>query len=93
MASWPPHYFPQLDTFKETSPCDGNYNCIAWAAHDTQNWWWPHPDAYWPDGIPETESLDSFVLAFEQRGYSACDDGSLEAGYEKLALLWHDFWR
>ena len=38
--------FPGLRTapFRITSPADLKYNCIAWAADDTSNWWWPHGD-------------------------------------------------
>ena len=26
-----------------TSPATPEYNCIAWAAGETDRWWWPDP--------------------------------------------------
>jgi hypothetical protein len=42
LARCPRGAFPYLagDGFEKTSE-DDLYNCIAWAADDTQNWWWP----------------------------------------------------
>lgn len=83
--------FPFLaqEGFLETSPAAAKYNCIAWAAGCTDEWWWPLPaDAFaWPAGIPRAETLDSFVLAFQTLGYVECDDGNLEEGFEKVALF------
>ena len=82
--------FPFLaaEGFTETSPPATGYNCIAWAAGRTDEWWWPAPTgAYsWPDGVPRTETLDSFLLAFQTLGYVECDHGDLELGFEKVAL-------
>jgi hypothetical protein len=71
-----------------TSPQDEQYNCIAWAAGDNDRWWWPsrHPLAYWPPGVPLVETVDAFVQAFQTKGFTVCEDGSLVEGYEKLAL-------
>ncbi len=75
-----------------TSPQDKKYNCIAWAAGDTKQAWWPDeadtPDsAYWPPGVPREESLAAFRQAFEALGYVVSDDDRLEAGFEKVALF------
>ncbi|MCX4139389.1 hypothetical protein M0D68_14430 [Paraburkholderia sp. SEWSISQ10-3 4] len=81
--------FPAInrDTFAVTSPQDPHYNCIAWAADENDVWWWPSPDAYWPDGLPlRDESVQNFTAAFETIGYLPCDDGSLEEGYEKVVI-------
>jgi hypothetical protein len=32
------------------------------------------------------ETVDSFILAFGILGYSPCDDGTLEEGFEKVAI-------
>jgi hypothetical protein len=80
--------FPMINNeFDVTSDQTEDYNCIAWAANDTENWWWPtNPDRYWPVNVPRTESVDSFVEAFESLGYTACDSDLLEAGFEKVAI-------
>ncbi len=64
------------------------YNCIAWAAGDTETWWWPDPfDQYfWPSGILREETIDAFIMAFEFLGYSICGDANYETGYEKVAI-------
>jgi hypothetical protein len=93
--------FPGLKTgeFVVTS-CPGPYNCIHWAAADDltverllaaryerNDWWWPHRDGYWPEGVPYEETLEAFVAMFEAMGYSPCDDVSYEHGFEKVAIF------
>ena len=83
--------FPRLQKthFLITSQHDPGYNCIGWAAGDTHNFWWPlhHPHAYWPPGLERREALECFLEAFATLGYQPCDNGSLEAGFEKVALF------
>lgn len=83
-------YFPMLkpSAYKLTSPATIEYNCIAWAAGDTETWWWPDSfDQYfWPSGIPREETIDAFVNAFEFLGYTICRDANYETGYEKVAI-------
>ena len=47
--------------YRVTSPADDGYNCIAWAATETDRWWWPDPfgAGYWPeDGVlPELAAV------------------------------------
>jgi len=90
LDEWLHASFPNLRSgdYEETSERTCLYNCIAWAAGDTENWWWPSEDAYWPEGLPrDDESTDNFKTAFRQeRNYEPCADGSLEAGYEKVAI-------
>jgi hypothetical protein len=64
------------------------YNCIAWAAHDTVRWWQPSgdPDHYWPPGLPFDYTLENYTHAFETLGYEVCDSESFELGYEKVAI-------
>jgi hypothetical protein len=48
--------------FRVTSPTDPAYNCIAWAAGATTDWWWPLDDArkcFWPPGVPRTATFES----------------------------------
>lgn len=84
--------FPGLSEhgYAATSPPDSHYNCIAWAAGDARNWWWPSQDArkeFWPIGIVRERTLDVFVAAFATLGYEVCGDEGLEPGFEKIALF------
>jgi hypothetical protein len=69
-----------------TSPVDDRYNCVAWAADDRENWWWPDEDSYWPEGAPREETIAAFVAAYGDLGFVSCDDPLLEPGYEKVAI-------
>jgi hypothetical protein len=40
--------------------------------------------------VPRDETLQSFVLAFNTLGYTSCDDGKLEHGFEKVAIYADD---
>ena len=84
--------FPRLKRapFFLTSPESPHYNCVAWAADDDQNVWWPHLPplfSYWPPGVPRKEDLQTFIAAFATLGYTVCADGALEPGFEKVALF------
>jgi len=84
----PIHVFPNLLTtgYKVTSPSDRRYNCIAWAAGDSLQWWWPILPYHWPDGVSREVTLDAFIQAYGTVGYLSCSDGSLEPGIEKVAI-------
>ena len=84
--------FPRLsgNEYQITSPKTIDYNCIAWAAGDTQQWWWPSEDLdndYWPPGVPRERTQDVIVAAFATLGYVVCESEEFEAGYEKIALF------
>lgn len=75
--------------YQLTSPFDENYNCIAWAAGDVTNWWWPTAGSkpnYWPEAVPADETIPAFVEAFASLGYTECEGGGYEPGFEKVAL-------
>jgi hypothetical protein len=84
--------FPRLNSknHRLTSPVDGSYNCIAYAASDTASWWWPIEKPlggiYWPPNAPPEETLDAFRIAFEGLGYTQCPNENLEQGVEKVAI-------
>lgn len=82
--------FPGLRAcaYKITSPATPSYNCVAWAANQTDAWWWPDPmgQASWPPGIPRLETIEAFVQAFDALGYAPCQTPDLEPGFEKVAL-------
>jgi hypothetical protein len=70
------------------------YNCIAFAAGDTAQWWEyltvPEPGYYWPkEAIREDEDngdIEALKRCFMALGYEECPDGVLEEGYIKVAL-------
>lgn len=76
----------ELTSFKVTSDPTYQYNCIAWAAGDSTQWWWPSDGHYWPAGIAREETIEAFTQAFVQLGYAKCADGRIEAGLEKVAI-------
>jgi hypothetical protein len=82
--------FPKLrgSEYSITSPATPEYNCIAWAAGDTEAWWWPDSQNiyYWPPDVPRSETLAAFLRAYEILGYSRCHDANTEEGFEKVAL-------
>lgn len=91
---WPPiedwisALFPNLppDQYQEKSELTCAYNCIAFAAEDMENWWWPSEDGFWPVEIVD-DSVASFEYAFKvSRNYEPCQDGQLEAGFQKVAV-------
>jgi hypothetical protein len=87
-------HFPNFDPsqFVITSPKSPAYNCIAYAAGREDMWWWPDVMgfAYWPPSVLRLENLEVFQEAFETLGYSLCSDGSLEDGFEKIAIYHKD---
>jgi hypothetical protein len=79
--------FPRLTPLNHrvTSPSTSDYNCVAWSAKDTERWW--QPGVYWPIELPANEyGLRSLEQAFRMLGYEECQDGTLEPGFEKVAL-------
>ena len=87
-SSWPLENFPNLNCHncKVTSPSKKRYNCIAWAANSTTNWWWPAKFGFWPEGVPRETTVCAFEKAFNTLGYVRCLNGNLEDSYEKIAL-------
>lgn len=79
--------FPRLrlESFQVTSPREVKYNCIAWAAEDDQNFWWPG-GKYWPNGVKKDDSVAAFIAAFATKQYVTCANADLETGFQKVAL-------
>jgi len=71
-----------------TSPPAIDYNCICWAAGDSDLFWWPDRamQAYWPPEIDRVCSVESFVKAFSLQGYQVCANGDPEDGFEKVVI-------
>jgi hypothetical protein len=74
--------------YQVTSPKSQEYNCFAWAAEDVERWWQPIPgeEFYWTDGVPNEETLDAYIKAYQTLGYQPCDNEQLEIGYQKIAI-------
>jgi hypothetical protein len=79
-------------TSEETAPSTVKYNCVAWAATaDRKNWWQAgnEPGYFWPNGVRDDGSFQSYVELFEWLGYRECNNRRIEIGYEKIALYAH----
>lgn len=83
--SWIDGTFPgAIGRHVETSPCNGEYNCIAWAAGEDHRWWTNTVGYYWP--VRRSPLVSSLIAAFESIGYTHCTDETLEFGFEKVAI-------
>ncbi len=84
--------FPGLQTgeWRVTSDADEAYNCIAFAVHDTRQFWDPSlvgvRGYYWPPGVSREDNLQSWIRALEMNSYMVCDSGELESGGEKIVI-------
>lgn len=64
-------------------------NCIGWVMGDTTHYWQGGPPTkgyYWPPGVPQDDSLESWVMAFALHGYRVSQSAELEPGVEKVAI-------
>jgi hypothetical protein len=82
---------------KKDSP---DYNCFAWAANHEDVFWTPLPFGIdkgpitaldgvsydWPFGVTNDSKLSTMISIFSTLGYVECVDGSLEAGFRKIAF-------
>jgi hypothetical protein len=85
--------FPRLATepVSLTSPEDLDYNCIAWAAGISDQWWEPvrvlTGTYYWPEHLPRGDlSVANYIEAFRTVGFEPCADGALGVGVERIAI-------
>jgi hypothetical protein len=91
-----------MTDYEVASPRDASYNCIAFAAGDTTRKWDPNallqPGYYWPPAALRDDGnndLTALKRMFEVIGYSECDNGNLEPGFQKVALyaVTEDSWQ
>jgi hypothetical protein len=83
----PKNDFPRLTdaNHRITSPANPEYNCVAWAAGDTEHWW--QPGLFWPAiPVPDDYGIGTLEQAFLALGFQECANGDPEAGFEKVAL-------
>ena len=80
--------FPNLrnEGFTVVDPPSGLYNCIAYAAGDTSQWWDHTPRRYWPSYATRSERIESLQEVFVGLGFEECDDGTIQSGYQKIVL-------
>jgi hypothetical protein len=81
--------FPKLKDSRYTirSPEDPRYNCIAFAVGDQTQWWEQGARlCYWPPGVKEGDTLESWIRVFELCGYSKTESSDLEPAAEKVAI-------
>lgn len=87
MPAWESE-FPNLGKWIKSSERTDRYNCAAFAAGEDHHKWDPFPPGlhYWPPGVERSYFTPKFIEAYGTKGYEACADGSLEAGWEKIVL-------
>jgi|SRR5579871_1032472 len=83
-----PNLTPQLCA-NEVSDATPDYNCIAWAASSSTEWWEPDQffQYYWPDGVAREYTLKAFMDAYRTIGFGEAKSSGLEQGIEKIAIF------
>ena len=80
----------RAEKWEISSAIDDGYNCIAFAVHDTQQFWDPSMVGvrgyYWPPGIPRDWRIATLRKLYEIHGFRMCDSAILERGFEKIAI-------
>jgi hypothetical protein len=66
--------FPLLtrENYKLASKRDFNYNCLAFALGDQNNWWEPPGKFgfYWPPGFPDDFAVETSIRIIQLHGYT-----------------------
>ena len=88
---WIDEDLPHLaaEGYELTSDPTDEYNCIAYAAGETDRWWCDIEghDYYWPDHASRTPSVVSLIQVFAGLGYEMCGDNAEdEPRFRKVAL-------
>ncbi|HAI76621.1 MAG TPA: hypothetical protein DCM08_10270 [Microscillaceae bacterium] len=79
----------EKEPFEITSPETDQYNCLAWAMHDSQRWWDTADDDFWIEANRDN-LLQTVIEVCQKLGFQVCEDEQLEEGYEKIALFSND---
>jgi hypothetical protein len=86
--------FPYLKStiYSIESPCDETHNCLAYALGIKDEWWDPFDFVLytWPESLSREYTISNCGRIFEERDYEWCRDGTLEDGFEKVAIYSHD---
>jgi hypothetical protein len=78
--------FPLLTNFVVASQPTIEYNCLAWAMRDTNHFWDPHMDYYWPNEESRGYTVNALIETLTLLGFELCEDGVLIDDFEKLAI-------
>jgi hypothetical protein len=80
--------FPRLfgGQYRVMSHETRRYNCIAWAAGHSDNWWEASVDGVWPAGVLDDGTVEAAICLFESLGYTRTDDSTWEPGFKKVAI-------
>jgi hypothetical protein len=89
--------YPALtpENSQKLSDATSRYNCIAFAAGDTNRWWEPpvdhvlDPGQYWPEGAPTGIDLDSCVKAYQRHGFERISRETMGDDFQTIALYAH----
>jgi hypothetical protein len=63
---------------------------MAFANDDERHWWEPGfygGRYYWPSGIKQQDTLESWVELFTTQGYVPVESREIEHGFEKIAIF------
>jgi len=84
-VNWIDEQFPAaVGRYRITSEPDGDYNCVAYAAGVTDEWWGHAPWYPWP--AARSPSAESLMAVFAALGYERCPSDAAEPGFERVAL-------
>lgn len=86
-SNWIDEEFPNID-YRVTSEQDSLYNCVAWAAGFSNDWWSHLEDYRWIGERGAT--IRHLVALFVALGYEECESDSPDADYTKVALYAKD---
>jgi len=92
-AEWKKHW-PKLDPHhaRLESPATPDYNCLAFAAGRSDEWWEPYvippemPGYYWPKNVHPDNTPEDWAAALATLGFERCNDALLEPEFVKVAL-------
>ncbi len=76
---------------REIGPRSAAYNSVAWAAGETDRFWWPDESSfyYWPHGVERKDNVTCCVEAFKQLGYESSPYDALEPGFTRVSIFGH----
>ena len=80
--------FPGLigSNYSKQSEQDPQYNCFAFAVHDTRQYWQKLAvkGYYWP--LERDDRVQDWIRALELNNFKVTDSSDLEPGFEKVSI-------